>query len=449
MIASVICVVFTIEGIAPMAAIGYSQLFWWLILIPTFLLPYGMAVSELGTAYPNEGGIYHWVRTAFGPRWGARTAYYYWVNYPVWVASLSILFPAAIRSVFGVDLDLGASLAIELAFVWAVVAVGLLPLSESKVLLVAGTVIKVGISLLAGVLGIGFVLRGGLAAPLDLQSFLPDPARGGSALGYLSVILFNFMGFEVVCTFSDDMDEPARDIPRAILAGGLAVASICTFSSLGITAVTPPGGIAEDLGLIDAIGIVAGRGSLLVRAVSIGFLGTVFAGMVVWAMGVCRVACHAAEQGDMPAVFGRTSQGGLPIGAALMNGIVASATLCLRLIPMFSDGIFWIIFSSNVVFLLMSYVALFPALVRLRRIDPDRPRPYRVPLEGWALRVALAVPTIELVAVIAMTSLPLAPQELGEKLPIFACIATFVILGEIVRAVSARSQGRRAGNPSN
>ena len=61
-ILSVICVVFVCEAAAPAAAIGNQQFFWWIFLIITFLLPYGMVVAELGTTYDSEGGIYDWVR---------------------------------------------------------------------------------------------------------------------------------------------------------------------------------------------------------------------------------------------------------------------------------------------------------------------------------------------------------------------------------------------------
>lgn len=80
-ILSVICVVFVAEAIAPAAAIGNQQFFWWIFLIITFLLPYGLIVSELGTAYADdEGGLYDWVRRAFGDKWGARVSWYYWIN---------------------------------------------------------------------------------------------------------------------------------------------------------------------------------------------------------------------------------------------------------------------------------------------------------------------------------------------------------------------------------
>ena len=60
-ILSVICVVFVAEAAAPVAAIGNAQYFWWIFLILTFLLPYGLIASELGTTYADEGGIYDWI----------------------------------------------------------------------------------------------------------------------------------------------------------------------------------------------------------------------------------------------------------------------------------------------------------------------------------------------------------------------------------------------------
>ena len=69
-ISTIICVVFVCEAAAPAAAIGNQQFFWWIFLILTFLLPYGMVVAELGTTYDGEGGIYDWVRDGLGDKWG-------------------------------------------------------------------------------------------------------------------------------------------------------------------------------------------------------------------------------------------------------------------------------------------------------------------------------------------------------------------------------------------
>ena len=103
-ILSVICVVFVAEAAAPVAAIGNSQFFWWIVLIVAFLLPYGLITSELGTTYTGEGGLYDWITKAFGHRWGARASWFYWVNFPLWMASLAVLCPDLLHTMFGLSL---------------------------------------------------------------------------------------------------------------------------------------------------------------------------------------------------------------------------------------------------------------------------------------------------------------------------------------------------------
>ena len=71
-ILTVICVVFVAEAAAPVAAIGNSQYFWWLFMIICFLVPYGLISAELGTSYDRGGGLYDWITTAHGHKWGAR-----------------------------------------------------------------------------------------------------------------------------------------------------------------------------------------------------------------------------------------------------------------------------------------------------------------------------------------------------------------------------------------
>ena len=98
---AVICVVFVAEAAAPVAAVGNSQYFWWIFLLAAFLLPYGLIASELGTTYEGEGGIYDWVSKAFGKRWGGRVSWYYWINFPLWMASLALMFPDTISLLTG------------------------------------------------------------------------------------------------------------------------------------------------------------------------------------------------------------------------------------------------------------------------------------------------------------------------------------------------------------
>ena len=441
-ILSVITVVFVAEAAAPAAAIGNSQFFWWIFLIIAFLLPYGLVVSELGTTYDDEGGLYDWVRRAFGDKWGSRVSWYYWINFPLWMASLAFLFPETISMITGMEIGLVPSLAIELAFIWIVVFLSFSKVSDSAWILNLAAVLKVGIAVVVGGLGIWYAVNYGFANDMAPATFLPS--LDSNSLTYLSIILFNFMGFEVICTFAGAMKNPSKDIPKAIVLGGLAIGAIYLFCSFGIGAAIPADQIDPDFGMIYAVMTMVGEASPIFMLICIIFLVTLFANMASWSFGVNFVADYAAKHGNMPKVFSHeNAKTEMPTGAAIVNGVVASLALMLQLIPIpaISEGIFWMLFSMNVVFLLISYIPMFPAFLKMRKVDPNRKRVFTFPFKGKLMYVMLAIPAIELVLAIIATIVPLnGTEEELSKIPMLIGVIVFVVLGEVVRIWSKRGR---------
>lgn len=440
-ILSVVCVVFVAEAIAPAAAIGNAQFFWWILLIIAFLLPYGLVVSELGTTYSqDEGGLYDWVRRAFGDAWASRVAWYYWINFPLWMASLAVLFPTTIGAVTGTELAVVPSLAVSLAFIWIVVFLSFSRTSESIWILNTAAVLKVGIALVVGGLGLYHALSSGFAADMSPGTFLPSFDVG--ALTYLSIILFNFMGFEVVATYAGDMEDPKRQIPRAIVLGGIAIAAIYMISSFGIGAAIPTSRLSLDSGIMDAVAIMTGHGSWLLVGVGLVFLVTLFGNMVSWSFGVNFVAVCAATDSNLPRALATvTATSHMPRGVSIANGIIASALAALLPVAqsLGAEDLFWVLFSVNVVFLLLSYIPMFPALLRLRRDDPDSRRVFTAPGGPALSRVITWLPVVLIVAAVVATIVPLngSADEMA-KLPGLVIVVVFLALGEVVRHVSAR-----------
>lgn len=439
-ILTVICVVFVAEAAAPAAAIGNSQFFWWIFLIVAFLLPYGLVVSELGTTYSEDpGGIADWVRRAFGDTWGSRISWYYWVNFPLWMASLSFLFPETINVLTGTRMPLIVAVPIELAFVWIVVFLSFSRISDSRWILNLSAVLKVAIAVLVGGLGLYYAITNGFAGDMSPATFLPSFEV--SSLTYLSIILFNFMGFEALAVFAKDMENPRRQIPQAIIAGGIAIATVYLISSFGIGAAIPSNEISLDSGIMDAVAIMAGNGSLLFLIIAVVFLVTLFGNMVSWSFGVNFVAAHAAEKKNMPKAFARMSRKGVPTGAAVINGVAASAIVLIS--PVMSalgfDEFFWIFFAMNIVFLLIAYAPLFPAFLKLRKVDPEADRVFRVPGGAVIAHICCWLPLLLLALAMIATIVPLdSSEEELSKLPMLVGVIVFAILGEIVRVVSAR-----------
>lgn len=439
-ILSVICVVFVAEAAAPVAAIGNSQFFWWIFLIAAFLIPYGLVASELGTTYESDGGLYEWVRKAFGNKWGGRAAWYYWINFPLWMASLAVMFPEILGSVFGLELGTIPALLIELAFIWIIVFISFFPVCDNVWILNGAAAIKVFLAVLVGVLGVYGAVTNGMANEFSVASMMPKFDL--NSLSFISVILFNMLGFEVVCTFSGDMENPKKQIPQAIIIGGVVIAAIYIFSAFGIGAAIPTEEISTSSGMIDAIQLLTGKMTgPFISAVAVLFMLTLFGNMVSWSMGVNNTACYAAENGDLPAVFGkRSAKNDMPTGTAIMNGIVASIVVVLApIIP--NEDLFWSFFALNLVMFLLSYLPVFPAFYKLRKIDPDTERPFKVGGNDLVLKLYyVACPMIMLIVALIFTALPLSfdAETLSATLPITIGSIICIVIGEILVKTSRK-----------
>ena len=444
-ILSVICVVFVAEAAAPVASIGNSQYFWWIFMILAFLLPYGLIAAELGTAYAGDGGLYDWIHAAYpNGKWAARASWYYWINFPLWMASLAVMCPELITFITGRSLGTFGSLVVELLFIWIVTLIACYPVCDSIIILNVSAVIKIVLALLVGGLGVWYISRYGFVNDMSARTFLPSFDL--NSLSYISVIIFNFLGFEVVCTYAGSMSDPKKQIPQSIVTGGIVIAAIYLFSAFGIGAAVDVHEISVDSGLIDAVSLIlGGSGGVLVGVVALLFLVTLFGNMISWSMGVNSTAALAADHNDMPRVFAkRWAKNDMPVGAAVTSGVVASCVCVLGvLIEMASpdSSLFWSFFALNLVMLLLSYLPVFPAFLKLRREDAKTPRPFRVPGSDTALKWIAYVPMVLIVISIIFTAVPLSfdAETLASFLPITIGSILSVAIGEVLIALRGKN----------
>ena len=428
---SVICIVYMCEAAAPAAAIGNQQFFWWILLLVVFALPYGLVVCEMGTTYNDDAGLYGWIRKAFGENWAARTAWFYWINFTLWTTSLAVLFTQTLGIVIGVDLGPVISAAIELVFIWVVVAFGFTKISDSPIVMNVCAVLKVCIGVGLFVLGVYHLYNHGFTNDMSWQTFLPSADT--ESLSYLSVILFNFMGFEVIATYSDSMTNPQRQIPRAIVLGGIVIVTVYLLSSFGITAAVQSSAVSLDSGIMDAAIAMLGAGHTLIPVIGLVFMVTLLGNMASWSYGVNIIADYAAWDSNMPFMFSIEGEGEQPHSAAVLNGMIAS--IFILLIPVMSalgfEEFFWTFFGCSVVFLMFSYLPMFPALLKMRAIDPSTPRPFKVPGPKWVLALISYVPVVVIILALVATIIPLGTSaaELA-KLPMLAISIVVVLIGE-------------------
>lgn len=437
-----VTVILTVESVAPAASVGPTQFFWWALLLIAFFLPYGMISAELGTTYKDEGGLYDWVKRAYGPRNGGRVAWYYWINFPLWMGSLAVLFPTVINQVAGHTMGMLPSTIISLLFVWVVIFISLFRIADSKWILNIAAIFKVIIILSLGGLGIYVAATHGVANTFTAKTMLPS--MNLNSLSFVSVIIFNFLGFEVVAAMSGSMKNPQREIPKAILLGGVLIAVFYLLAAFGIGTAIPYSKLTTDSGLLDSFSTLLGSGGTwFVTIVGLMFLYTLGSNLLSWSYGVNYVAMYASENSSLPKIFSwKNARTEMPIGAPILNGVVASILVLLD--PLMQklgmDNIFWNFFALNVVTFLASYIFMFPSFLKLRKTDPHRERPFKVKANNGWLAVMTYVPVILLIASIFCTVVPfsLSSDELSSKLPLLIGTIIAVIVGEIIVHVSLR-----------
>ena len=444
-----VCLTLVCESVMPTAAIGNTQYFWWILLLIGFCVPYGMITAELGTTYPSEGGMYDWVKRAFGPKWAGRVAWNYWVNFPLWIASLAVAVTDIVAGMFDIELSLWALLLIQLGYIWLVTFLSTKRVGESKGVVNIGTAIKVFLLLGIGLLGIyAFIKTGHSANPIESTRDL-FPTLDLDSFSFISIIIFNFMGFEVVGTWVDDMDDPKRQIPKALIFGGLLMAIFYILPATGFNIaiaandewVGAGAEIVVDVltSLFASVGIAAGATNTLIIICGLMFIYTFIANIASWSFGVNQVAKYAADDGSLPKGFSPVNEEGVPAKAAVINGVVASIIVVASVIAAeisedFSAS-FSLFFCLSWITLLIGYAPMFLAFIKLRKTDPDAKRPYRMPGGNGFCTFAAIVAFVLLIAGVIFTLFgDFSVEFMADSIPLYVGVGLSFILEEILVA---------------
>ena len=439
-----VCVTLVAESVAPTAAIGNSQYFWWILLILAFCLPYGLITAELGSTFDSEGGMYDWVKKAFGPKWAGRVAWNYWVNFPLWIASLAVAVTDVVAGIFDIELSILWLLVLQLGYTWLVSLLGTMRIGESKWIVNIGTFFKIAFMVALGLLGLYvFIKTGQSANPINSVSDLL-PTTDLASLSFLSVIIFNFLGFEVIATFTNDMENPKKEIPKALIIGGGLMALFYVLPATGIniamsTADAEVAGITDSFAiLLTTLGVNADITRIVIIIVGMMFIYTMIANIVSWSFGVNSVAKYSADDGGLPKIFSKTNKDGVPHMASIMNGVVASIIVIIGIIlgeiSESASNLFWTFFSLSLVTLLISYIPLFLAFLKLRKTDKTK-RVYAVPGNDFVIGLFTWVPFILLILGIVFTLVgDFSAEYIKENMPLIVGVGVSFIIEEILVA---------------
>ncbi len=424
-----------LDTLAATASMGAASIFWWFLLGALFYVPFGLICAEMGCAYPEQGGIYAWVRDAFGGRWGSRISWSYWVNVAIWMPAIYILFAGVFKQLFMPGLTSGGQIVLGIVLAWVAVWANVVTLNVGKWVPNIGAIFKVIISNIIAIGAYIYVQDNGMANPLNTETLMPD---WGASLQFIPAIIYGMLGFELISASADDMENPRRDVPKSILIAGSIVFVLYVIGTVSVLAAIPAEEIDLLEGLVDTLMMFFGgstAGNAFVLLLGVMALYTFFSNGVTWAMGGNRAAAEAAEEGELPAVFAIESEKRkTPVGAAVMMGVVSTIILGLYgFLVSSNEDLFWSLFAFSGVIFLLPYVGMMFAFIKLRLTDGQRERPFKI-MGGNLFACALAL-ICAAVLIFSIVLFMYTPSE-GIQWPVFIGSLVAVIAGEIAMRVA-------------
>lgn len=418
-----------LDTLTATASLGPSSIFWWLFLGVIFYLPMGMICTEIGCAYPEHGGIYAWVRRAFGGRWGSRVSWCYWVNTAVWMPAIYILFAGVFKQLFFPDMQAMDQILIGIGLAWVSVIVNIVALDIGKWVPNIGAVFKVIIFIAISYGAFIYVNDHGMANPINFETISPD---WKASLQFIPAIIYGMLGFELMSASANNMKNPGRDIPQATLLSGVIILALYILGTTAILAALPAGEIDLLEGLVDTLKLFFGGsplGNAIVISLGVMTLYTFFSNGVTWAMGSNRAAAEAAIEGELPSIFAIESKKQTPVGAAIIMGIVSTVVLVFYgFIADSNENLFWALFSFSGVIFLIPYIGMLLAFIKLRVVDPNQHRPYTIK-GGNAIAFTLALICISVLA-LSIALFIYIPNE-GIQWPVLLGSVVALVMGEL------------------
>lgn len=379
-----VCSILVLDSFVSPAIIGVSSITIWIITAIVFFLPYGLLSAELGSTFPDDGGIVSWVNRAFGEKASVLVGWMYWINVAFWMPAVFTAFSGWLSLAFTMlGLPAIPSMVqglIAVAMCWVIVYIGVTGIELSVVVSSFMAIIKMAILVILGLLGVIYGIKFGLKNDFSLAAFIPS---FDNTIVYVGAIVYNLLGFELIGSIGSQIDNPKKTVPKMTIIAGLAITFLYAFGTFGVLAAIPAGNVDTVDGFVYALKelcSIFGPAATPIFVIIVAFaILTLVSNMITWALGA-NESFMAADLDKRNKFLGhRNEKHGTADHLYLVMGIVSTILIILNYsLSGNANDIFWTLFSFSSIVFMLNYLFMFPAAVKLKYTD-NTPRQYEVP----------------------------------------------------------------------
>lgn len=412
-----LAVITSLRNMPLVALYGLSSISYYVVAALVFIFPTALVAAELATGWPKAGGIYIWVREAFGEKTGMVAVWLQWLHnlpwYPAMFAFIGALIAYAFNATHLIQ-NKNYTLAVILIGFWSVTLFNFFGVKTSgrfsSICVIIGALLP-GFFMIG--LGITWVIRG---MPTEIEftwgNVLPDLSHFKN-IGFLAATFLAFAGLEVTAVHAKDVKEPRKNFPKAIFLSAIISLVLFVLGSLSIAVVLPHNEISLVAGIMEAFAKIltiykmSGLVPFVALLIALGAIGE----MNAWILGLAKGLFITARHGSLPPFFQKVNKHNIPTNLLLFQAIIVSIS---GVVFYFINGLssaYWVLMTLSAQLYLAMYILMFLSALKLRYSKPDVIRKYRVSEGNGGMWFITMVGTIAAAFAILMGFIP--PAELA------------------------------------
>lgn len=375
--------VFSVANNGALATDGIVVVTYLMIAAVGYLLPCVLVTGELGSRIQGGGGVFDWVSAGLGQRWGVAAAGAQWAQNLPFLPYAFAFAAAGVASIFDAELMSNRlwTFCIVIVFIWGGTLANLFSLRLSSRVVSAGFVLgNLLPALVLAVLAVVWLAKGeASASPMTVDALVPD--FNLDQLMIFTGVMLSLFGIDVAAPLAGKVANPRRNFPLAMGIAAIVIVAAYAISVLPIVIAVPQNQISLEYGTLTAFHAYfefLGMPWLIPVMAILLVVGVVSVGLV-WILTPARTMQSMAARKLLPAVFKKQNRSGMPVGALLVQAVIASVfALPILFLPSVGSAFFLSLAAAAQLHLIM-YLILFASFIRVKVTNVPPPGAFVIP----------------------------------------------------------------------
>jgi glutamate:GABA antiporter len=374
----------SIRNLPATSLFGSPLIFFFIIAGLFFLLPSALVSAELASACPKAGGIYAWVKEAMGERYGFLAIWFQWIENVIWYPTILSFIAGTCAYLISPELAHNKYFLITVivSCFWLLTFVNLAGIKTSarfsEFCGIAGLLVPM---LLIIGLGSFWILSGHpIEIAFEFDKMLPSFHEPSLFVSITAVVLC-FCGMEIATAHTQDVKNPTRDYPIALMLSVAIIFFTMLLGSLAIAIVVPQTELSLVAGIMQAFVAFfqAYHWSWMTPIVALFIILGSLGGVSNWIIAPSRGLCVALQDAGVAKFLQPQNKHGTPVRLLIWQAIFVTLLSMVFLFMPSINSSYWILTALTAQLYMIMYVFIFLSVLRLRHKQPNIPRPFKVP----------------------------------------------------------------------